>query len=142
MISNMKAVFLSLFFLSSFSLFAQPDRWQQRVKYTMNIDMNVQTNQYKGKQTVEYWNNSPDTLHRVFFHLYWNAFQPGSMMDVRSRRQGSIVLGNRNGRELVDWDPRVKDRIANLKPDEIGYENVTSIKMNGRAQKTKLHETI
>ncbi|HYK56526.1 MAG TPA: M1 family metallopeptidase, partial [Flavisolibacter sp.] len=64
------------------------------------------------------------------------------MMDVRSRRQGSIVLGNRNGRELVDWDPRVKDRIANLKPDEIGYENVTSIKMNGRAQKTKLHETI
>ncbi len=134
---------LSLFLiLFSVSVFAQPDRWQQRVKYTMNVDMNVQTNQYKGKQTVEYWNNSPDTLHRVFFHLYWNAFQPGSMMDVRSRRQGSIVLGNRNGRELVDWDPRVKDRIANLKPDEIGYENVTSIKMNGRAQKTKLHETI
>ena len=134
---------LSLFLMFlSFSVFAQPDRWQQRVKYTMNIDMNVQTNQYKGKQTVEYWNNSPDTLHRVFFHLYWNAFQPGSMMDVRSRRQGSIILGNRNGREVADWDPRVRDRIANLKPDEIGYENVSSIKMNGRVQKTKLHETI
>jgi hypothetical protein len=134
---------LSLFLiLFSVSVFAQPDRWQQRVKYTMNVDMNVQTNQYKGKQTVEYWNNSPDTLHRVFFHLYWNAFQPGSMMDVRSRRQGSIILGSRNGREVADWDPRVKDRIANLKPDEIGYENVTSIKMNGRPQKTKLYETI
>lgn len=134
---------LSLFLiLFSVSVFAQPDRWQQRVKYTMNVDMNVQTNQYKGKQTVEYWNNSPDTLHHVFFHLYWNAFQPGSMMDVRSRRQGSIILGNRNGREVPDWDSRVKDRIANLKPDEIGYENVTSIKMNGRAQKTKLYETI
>lgn len=134
---------LSLFLiLFSVSVFAQPDRWQQRVKYTMNVDMNVQTNQYKGKQTVEYWNNSPDTLHHVFFHLYWNAFQPGSMMDVRSRRQGSIILGNRNGREVADWDSRVKDRIANLKPDEIGYENVTSIKMNGRVQKTKLYETI
>ena len=135
---------LSLFLIVfSFSAFAQPDRWQQRVKYTMNIDMNVQTNQYKGKQTVEYWNNSPDTLHRVFFHLYWNAFQPGSMMDERSRRQGSIVLGkDRNGNDVRDWDPRVKDRIAKLKPEEIGYEKVSSIKMNGRAQKTKLHETI
>ena len=68
---------------------AQPDRWQQRVKYTMNIDMNVQTNRFTGKQKLEYWNNSPDTLTKVFYHLYFNAFQPGSMMDTRSRRQGS-----------------------------------------------------
>src|SRR3982750_2259803 len=61
---------------------AQPDRWQQRVKYTMNIDMNVETNRFTGTQKLEYSNNSPDTLNRVFYHLYWNAFQPGSMMDV------------------------------------------------------------
>jgi len=65
---------------------AQPDRWQQRVKYTMNIDMNVETNRFTGKQKLEYSNNSPDTLNRVFYHLYWNAFQPGSMMDVNSRK--------------------------------------------------------
>ena len=135
--------FFILFLFSSFTLFAQPDRWQQRVKYTMNIDMNVQNNQYKGKQQIEYWNNSPDTLNRVFFHLYWNAFQPNSMMDVRSRRQGGIILGkDRNGNEIGDWDPRVEDRIVNLTPEEIGYEKVSSIKMNGREQKTKLHETI
>ena len=34
--------------------YAQPDRWQQSVKYTMNIDMNVQTNQFTGKQKLEY----------------------------------------------------------------------------------------
>jgi hypothetical protein len=122
---------------------AQPDRWQQKIKYTMNIDMNVNTNQYKGKQTIDYWNNSPDTLKRVFFHLYFNAFQPHSMMDERSRRQGTIVMRkDRNGNDIADWDPRVKDRILNLKPDEIGYENVNLIKINGRVQKTKLHETI
>ena len=94
----------------------------------MNVDMNVQTNQYTGKQIVDYWNNSPDTLFRVFFHLYWNAFQPNSMMDVRSRRQGTIVLRKgRNGDEIADWDPRVEDRIVNLTPDEIGYEKVSSI---------------
>ena len=137
----MKASLFSLFVLSSVSLFAQPDRWQQRVKYTMNIDMNVQTNQYQGKQKIDYWNNSPDTLTKVFFHLYWNAFQPGSMMDERSRRQGSVQVQRGNNR-VPDWDVRVRDRISNLKPDEIGYQKIASIKMNGREQATKLHETI
>jgi len=115
----------------------QPDRWQQKVKYTMEIDMNVQTNRFTGKQKLEYWNNSPDTLSRVFYHLYFNAFQPGSMMDERSRRQGSIRIGNR-----PDWDPRVQDRISKLKEDEIGYQKIISLKMNGRPQTFKALETI
>lgn len=116
---------------------AQPDRWQQRVKYTMNIDMNVQTNQFQGKQKLEYWNNSSDTLTRVFYHLYFNAFQPGSMMDNRSLRQGNIKRGS-----TPDWDPRVRDRIQNLKPDEIGYQKILSLTMNGVAQPYKEDETI
>ncbi|MFL5742772.1 MAG: M1 family metallopeptidase [Flavisolibacter sp.] len=138
-----KSILISFFTALSLFSFAQPDRWQQRVKYTMSVDMNVQTNQYTGKEKLEYSNNSPDTLERVFFHLYWNAFQPNSMMDMRSRRQGTIVIRrDRQGNELADWDPRVQDRILHLKPDEIGNENVTSIKMDGRTQQTKLHETI
>lgn len=124
-------------FLVAIQVQAQPDRWQQRVKYVMNIDMNVQTNQFTGKQQLEYWNNSPDTLTRVFYHLYFNAFQPGSMMDVRSRRQGTMQAGRG-----VDWDPRVKDRILNLKPDEIGYQKILSLKMNGVPQEYKVDETI
>lgn len=116
---------------------AQPDRWQQKVKYVMDIDMNVATNQFTGKQKLEYWNNSPDTLKRVFYHLYFNAFQPGSMMDTRSRRQGTIQVGRG-----ADWDGRVKDRIQKLQPDEIGYQKILSLKMNGRAQKYEVLETI
>src|SRR5205807_8928474 len=122
---------------------AQPDRWQQRVKYVMNIDMNVQTNRFSGKQKLEYWNNSPDTLRRVFYHLYWNAFQPNSMMDNRSRRQGTISLRtDRSGNEVPDWDPRIGDRIQNLKPDEYGYQKILSLKMNGRPEPFKVEETI
>ncbi|MDB5196474.1 MAG: peptidase [Flaviaesturariibacter sp.] len=140
---NMKRIFIGLVAAAPLLAAAQPDRWQQRVKYTMNIDMDVQTNQYKGIQKLEYWNNSPDTLNKVFIHLYWNAFQPHSMMDERSRRQGTVVLRkDRNGNDIADWDQRVEDRILNLKPDEIGYEKITSIKMNGKEQKTRLHETI
>merc|ERR1712137_730361 len=47
--------------------------------------MDVNNYQYQGKQTLVYTNNSPDVLNKVFYHLYFNAFQPGSEMDVRSR---------------------------------------------------------
>lgn len=119
-----------------FSSFAQKGYWQQKVKYTMDIDMNVQTNRFTGKQKLEYWNNSPDTLKKVFYHLFWNAFQPGSMMDERSRRQGTFMS------DRVDWDARVKDRIQKLAPDEVGYQKVKSLKMNGVPQKFEELETI
>lgn len=136
---SMKKLVFSCFilFVFSFGSNAQPDRWQQRVKYVMDIDMNVQTNRFKGKQKLEYWNNSPDTLTKLFYHLYFNAFQPGSMMDTRSRRQGSMVVGRG-----PDWDSRVRDRIAKLKPEEIGYQQILSLKMNGRPQTFKVLETI
>jgi hypothetical protein len=117
--------------------FAQPDRWQQRVKYFMDIDMNVTSNRFTGKQHLEYSNHSPDTLRKVFYHLYWNAFQPNSMMDNHSRALGQILIhGN------PDWDERVRDRIQHLKPDEIGYQKILSLKMNGVPQPFKMEETI
>ncbi len=118
-------------------LSAQTDRWQQRVKYTMDINMDVTTNRFTGKQQLEYSNNSPDTLKRLFYHLYWNAFQPNSMMDVRSRELGKTLI---NGKP--DWDGRVRDRILHLREDEIGYQQVSFVKINGIAQKLVLHETI
>ncbi|UAY51394.1 M1 family metallopeptidase [Ferruginibacter albus] len=133
-----KEFFLSLLALCNVVAFAQPDRWQQHVKYTMNVDVNVTTNRFTGKQQLEYTNNSPDTLKKVFYHLYWNAFQPNSSMDVRSRELGKIMINQKR----PDWDNRVRDRIVNLTPDEIGYDSVVSLKMNGILQSLKYHETI
>ncbi|MEO5995659.1 MAG: M1 family metallopeptidase, partial [Chitinophagaceae bacterium] len=140
----MKQQILWLFIaMSSTSVFAQRDRWQQQVKYTMDVNMDVTTNRFSGKQQLEYTNNSPDTLYKVFYHLYFNAFQPNSMMDVRSRELGKIVLGkSRAGLEIRDWDPRVTDRISKLNPDEIGYQKIISLKMNGVGQQYKMQETI
>jgi hypothetical protein len=110
---------LGLFFFMAISLgYAQNGRFQQAVAYQMEVAMDVSTNRYQGTQVLAYTNNSPDTLTRVFYHLYYNAFQPGSMMDVRSRT-------------IADPDQRVKDRIAKLAPEEIGYLHPTRLTMNG-----------
>jgi len=122
--------------------FSQPDRWQQHVKYAMDVNMDVTANRMTGKQTLAYTNNSPDTLRRVFYHLYWNAFQPGSMMDVHSRELGKISYSAEGGRRFQDWDARVKDRIQHLTPDQIGYQKVISLTMNGVAQPFQTKETI
>jgi len=124
-------------------LFAQPERWQQHIAYQMDVNMDVATNRFTGSENIVYTNNSPDTLRRVFFHLYWNAFQPNSSMDVRSRELGKIATRqDRNGNPIPDWDSRVKDRISKLQPNEIGYDSVTSVTMNGVEQKMIYHETI
>ncbi|MGN6617885.1 MAG: M1 family metallopeptidase, partial [Ilyomonas sp.] len=122
---------------------AQPDRWQQKIKYSIDVKMNVETNRFTGTEKIDYWNNSLDTLNRIFFHLYWNAFQPNSMMDARSRELGKILLGyDRNGNAVYDWDSRVTDRISKLTPDEIGYDSVKYVKINNAEQKLIYHETI
>ena len=140
----MKRLLIGFVLLGVFNIsFGQPDRWQQRISYNIDVKLDVTTNLLKGTEQVDYYNNSPDTLDRVFFHTYWNAFQPNSSMDVRSRELGKTVLGkNKQGQDVLDWDSRVKDRIINLKPDEIGYQKVGFIKINGKLQKLKEHETI
>lgn len=111
----------SLVVLSCFSLLsAQANYWQQAVNYNMDIDFDVDKHQFSGDQTIIYTNNSPDTLQRVFYHLYFNAFQPNSMMDVRSRN-------------IRDADSRVADRINGLKDNEIGYQKIDMLTQDGQA---------
>ncbi len=103
--------------------------WQQHVDYTMNVDMNVKNYRYTGTQKLVYTNNSPDTLHQLFYHLYFNAFQPGSEMDVRSRT-------------IADPDRRVMDRISKLDKDKIGYLKIKNLKRDGHALEGKTIGTV
>lgn len=117
----MKKIILSLAILATSWAGAQNTNgyWQQHVDYEMEVDMNVNNFQYTGTQELVYTNNSPDTLDRVFYHLYFNAFQPGSEMDVRSLT-------------IQDPDRRVGDRISKLSKDEEGYLKVSSLNQDGK----------
>ena len=109
---------------------AQDNHWQQQADYQMNVTMNVKNFQYKGVQKVTYINNSPDTLTTVFFHLYFNAFQPNSEMDANLQ-----TLPDPDGRMATNVGtpqrPIYESRIAKLNPNEIGYLRVIKLTQDG-----------
>lgn len=115
----------------SVALPAQTNRsyWQQEIKYRMDIDMNVESDQFTGKQLIAYKNNSPDVLDRLYFHLYFNAFQPGSSMDIRSQT-------------IPDPDPRIGERISTLTTREQGYHHIREITQGGQILSFSVQGTI
>lgn len=104
--------------------------------------MDVKTYQYKGKQELIYTNNSSDTLRKVFYHLYNNAFQPGSEMDMRLQSvkdpDGRMV----NKIKVDDKTTKNESRIAKLLPNEIGYLHISNFKQDGQSAVAKEVETI
>jgi hypothetical protein len=126
-----KNTFTFMMLISISTLFAQNNAgyWQQHVDYEMQVDFDDKNYQYEGEQELVYTNNSPDTLNRVFYHMYFNAFQPGSEMDVRSRT-------------IQDPDGRVRDRISKLSDEEIGFMRAKSLKQDGKDLNYELVGTV
>ena len=120
-----KTLSFILILLMSIGFLAQ-DYWQQQINYKMHIDFDHANHQFSGVQEITYYNNSPENLDKLFMHLYYNAFQPGSMMDVRSRT-------------IEDPDSRVEDRIAKLSKTEIGFQKIESIN-NSKGEKLSFNE--
>ena len=141
--SNMKKLLLFSFLTLSFgSLWAQnTGYWQQHVDYKMDVTMDVSTYRYKGTQELVYTNNSPDTLKKVYYHLYNNAFQPGSEMDARiqSIRDPDARMVNKI---KVGSNEMKQSRIKMLKPNETGYLNITDFKQDGSTASVETIGTI
>ncbi|USL96350.1 M1 family metallopeptidase [Riemerella anatipestifer] len=135
-----KFFFLSLsLFLTSLGYAQKGKYYQQYASYNMDIDVDVNSYTYHGKQSVTYTNNSPDELKEVYFHLYWNAFKPNSMMDERVRNQGDnadkrLVEKNKAG--------KVVSRLASIPEGKEGNQKINWIKQNGKELQFEVQETI
>ncbi len=55
--------------------------WQQDVHYKIKANINDATDVVDGQEELTYYNNSPDTLRFVYFHLYQNAFTKGAYLE-------------------------------------------------------------
>ena len=128
----MKKILFSFIIITAGLVQAQNNTsyWQQHVDYRMEVDMNVENFKYTGTQELVYTNNSPDTLDRVFYHLYFNAFQPGSEMNARLESVAdpdARMTVNKGTKE----NPEIVSRITGLSPDQIGYLRVNSLTQDG-----------
>nr|MBS0036810.1 M1 family peptidase [Saprospiraceae bacterium] len=128
---NFLLVLLSVLFFSliSVNLDARPGYWQMEVMYDIEIDFDVEKHRFTGKQEVTLTNHSPEALDRVYFHLYYNAFQPNSMMGMRAAN-------------IVDPKHNMGNRISRLKPNEVGYHDIKKITMDGEVCEFQITETI
>lgn len=128
----MKKILFSFLMISTGFLQAQNSTsyWQQHVDYQMEVDMNVENFKYTGTQELVYTNNSPDTLNSVFYHLYFNAFQPDSEMNARLESVPDPD-GRMTTNEGTKENPEIVSRISGLSEDQIGYLRVNSLTQNG-----------
>jgi len=125
MINKFFRIFVLICYFSGFS----QNYWQQAVDYKMNVEMNVEDYTYTGEQQLTYTNNSPETIHKVFYHLYFNAFQPGSEMAARVN----------NGK---DKNTRFNVNIDSINYNQQGYLKVYDLKQDGKSIQSVLSGTI
>lgn len=99
--------------------------WQQDVHYRIKARLDDVKDLADGAITLAYWNNSPDTLREVFFHLTQNAYETNSYMNSAERgwkphapadstaRRGTDVLSmSMDGTTL---EPEVDNTIMRLR---------------------------
>ena len=119
----------TIFILIAFQLSFSQEYWQQHVEYEMNINVDVSDFTYDGDQSIVYTNNSNDTINKVYYHLFFNAFKPNSQMDIRSRT-------------IRDPDRRVGSRIVALDENDYGDISVSSLKQDGKDINFEINETV
>src|SRR5215218_4135111 len=84
--------------------------WQQRVAYTIVAHLDEGLMGFTAQGRLRYVNNSPDTLHEMFFHQYLNAFKPGSKWSEADAREHRV-------------------RFQELREPNYGYERFTRAPM-------------
>ena len=88
-------VIILLFFWPFINATSQ-EYFQQEVNYKINVSLNDKSHELDGFESIEYINNSPDTLKFLFFHLWPNAYSNNNTELAREifRTEGKKKLFN------------------------------------------------
>ena len=100
-------LFICLFGFGSISVAFSQACFQQEVNFNINVSLNDKLHEINAFQTVEYINNSPDTLHFLYFHLWPNAYSNNNTPLAKQ-------LLRLNGKQRLFTDPELKGSIDSL----------------------------
>jgi hypothetical protein len=76
--------------------------WQQKVNYDINIKLDDKTQQLTGSETLNYQNNSPDTLRYIWLQLDQNKLKRGSNAKLSKSTAPLKKVTYRNARNMVE----------------------------------------
>ena len=100
------------------------DYWQQDVHYTIDATLDDSLNTITGNSyTLVYWNNSPNDLNELYFHLFQNMAQPGSYY------------------ENLNQNNKIPIKYGKYEQDGLGT-TTENIQVNGLPVKIELDNTI
>lgn len=106
-----------LFFKVSY---AQDNYWQQEVHYNFKVRLDTEKHALSGDAIISYKNNSPDTLDRIYLHLYPNAFKNENSTLVREAkryyRDRSITPDNNGYIDILEF--RISRKETDVTPAE------------------------
>lgn len=94
-----------------------PEYWQQRADYVIDVEVNDETQVLTGKETITYYNNSPETLSYLWMQLDQNILADNSMT---AQTQRGVVRDSIAARSLSSIGVKISDYKG-------GY-NITAVK--------------
>src|SRR3954463_14429906 len=89
-----------------------PRYWQQRADYDLKATLDPPGKALRGEMTIRYTNNSPDTLHFLWFQVEQNAFKSNSLNSYVFPAESRFGARNFEGGDVID---RFEDVTANGK---------------------------
>ena len=79
-----------------------PRYWEQRADYDLHGTLDTATKSLHGEMTLRYTNNSPDTLHFLWFQVEQNAFSPGSLNSLVFPAESRFGARNFEGGDVIE----------------------------------------
>lgn len=128
---------LSLLFLAFlFQCQAQITRqagWQQTVNYKIEVTLDDQNHVLRGFETMEYINNSPNTLNEIYIHLWPNAYknnQTAFAKQMLENGETSFYFSKDSDRGYIDSLDFFINGSGTTWSFDITHQDITKITLN------------
>ncbi|HZI41212.1 MAG TPA: M1 family metallopeptidase, partial [Gemmatimonadaceae bacterium] len=112
-----------------------PRYWQQRADYDLKATLDTAGKALRGELTLRYTNNSPDTLHFIWFQVEQNAFKSNSLNSYVFPADSRFGARNFEGGDAID---RFEQVAANGK----GARHALKLRTEGTVMKADLAEPL
>ncbi len=99
------SILFSLLVFNSQAQITRQATWQQTVNYSIEVSLDDKNHILRGFETMEYINNSPNTLEEIYIHLWPNAYkndQTSFAKQMMENGETSFYFSKDNDRGYID----------------------------------------